>query len=288
MEVIPCQQNHSLKAKIEAFAEVLKTEAHLLGGHDLDERDFYNSGLFRGAIERVRGQFSAATQPKREFVRHVLNYLEDQGAIEGWEPTSASSRHDFEVRGKSGQLTSIALKGCLDGNNTTLFERPDGADRFVIWSLCSNLGADPRRNVWSGISTRLTSEILVRKQIVDGLIVWDMMCGTQGRPCPKLLSDNQRATILGPFRVPPPCIYLFPNSLPSIVSCKIATAQPLSSIEFLEVLHSSFWGRSEELNYVDFELGVVDSQLSRQTTVKRNGIVVISSGMIPIQRGMET
>lgn len=55
MSVIPCEQNSDLRAQIERFAEVLKTEAHRLGDHGLDEKDFYNSGLFRGAVERVRG-----------------------------------------------------------------------------------------------------------------------------------------------------------------------------------------------------------------------------------------
>ena len=32
-----------------------------------------------------------------------------------------------------------------------LLERPADADEFVIWSICTNLGADPRRNAWSGM-----------------------------------------------------------------------------------------------------------------------------------------
>ena len=58
MSVIPCQLNEDLDQKIKDFAETLKTESHTLGDHGLDEKEFYNSGLFRGAIERVRGQFS--------------------------------------------------------------------------------------------------------------------------------------------------------------------------------------------------------------------------------------
>jgi hypothetical protein len=40
-----------------------------------------------------------------------------------------------------------------------------------------------------------------------------MVCATFGRPCPKLqgLGPDQpdRTTFLGPFRTPPPCVYLF-------------------------------------------------------------------------------
>ena len=59
MSVIPCEQNLALRDKIEKYSEVLKVEAHRLGNHGLSEDEFYNSGLFRGAIERIRGQFSA-------------------------------------------------------------------------------------------------------------------------------------------------------------------------------------------------------------------------------------
>lgn len=124
MSVIPCEQNSDLRAQIERFAEVLKTEAHRLGDHGLDERDFYNSGLFRGAVERVRGQFSATMRAKREFVQHVLNHMEDEGFIAGWDLTEDSSRNDYRVRLPSGRTAVIDLKGCLDGNNTNIFERP--------------------------------------------------------------------------------------------------------------------------------------------------------------------
>jgi hypothetical protein len=219
MSVIPCEQNSDLRAQIERFAEVLKPEAHRLGDHGLDERDFYNSGLFRGAVERVRGQFSATMRAKREFVQHVLNHMEDEGFIAGWDLTEDSSRNDYAVRLPSGRRAVIDLKGCLDGNNTNIFERPADADEFVIWSICTNLGADPRRNAWSGIHTRLSAEVISRNQRVDGLIVWDMVCGTIGRPCPKVAGeDGSRLTDIGPFRVPPACIYLFPSTVPSLAS----------------------------------------------------------------------
>ncbi len=55
MSVIPCQSNRELRAKIEAFVEILKTDAHKLGDLGLSEREFYDSGLFRGSVERIRG-----------------------------------------------------------------------------------------------------------------------------------------------------------------------------------------------------------------------------------------
>jgi hypothetical protein len=147
MSIIPCEQNLALRELIKEYAEVLKTEAHTLGAHGLAEKDFYNSGLFRGAVERIRGQFSATMRAKREFVQYVLSYMQDRGFIADWEPAGGKNRHDYLVHLNSGKKTVIELKGCLDGNNTNIFERPPHAEEFIIWSVCTNEGADPRHNV---------------------------------------------------------------------------------------------------------------------------------------------
>src|ERR1039457_7132663 len=110
MSVIPCLQNEELQKLIRDYAEVLKTEAHKLGAHGLSEEEFYNSGVFRGAIERTRGQFSATMRDKREFARHVLNFMQDQGFIENWESAGEANRHDYVVRLKTGRVAAIELK----------------------------------------------------------------------------------------------------------------------------------------------------------------------------------
>lgn len=282
MSVIPCEQNKGLREQIERFSEALKTEAHRLGDHGLDEREFYNSGLFRGAVERVRGQFSATMRSKREFAQHALNHMEDGGFIDDWEPTEDGTRNDYSVRLNSGRTAVIDLKGCLDGNNTNIFERPSSADEFVIWSVCSNPGADPRRNTWSGIHTRLSAEMISRKQRVDGIVVWDMVCGTIGRPCPKLAVPG-RATDLGPFRTPPACIYLLPGSIPSATNPN-AVAQELFDVELLAAFQACFGGRPEELHQVDFTVRQKAGELLRQTTVRRGGITQQASDMTAIRR----
>lgn len=282
MSVIPCEQNKGLREQIERFAEVLKTEAHKLGEHGLEERDFYNSGLFRGAVERVRGQFSATMRNKREFVQHALNHLEDGGFIAGWDSTGDANRNDYVVRLNSGRTAVIDLKGCLDGNNTNIFERPTTADEFVIWSICSNPGADPRRNVWSGIHTRLSVEMLIRNQRVDGVLVWDMVCGTIGRPCPKL-ADPTRATTIGPFRVPPACIYVLPATTPTVKQPHV-TAQKIEEVELMSAFHACFNGKAEEINYVDFQITQKGSEVTRKTVVRRAGKIQQESEMTPIRR----
>jgi hypothetical protein len=97
---------------------------------------------------------------KREFCRHVLNHMQDRGFIQDWDSAGESNRHDYVVRLKTGRVCVIELKGCLDGNNTNIFERPSNAQEFVIWSVCTNPGADPRLNAWSGVHTRLRRKSL--------------------------------------------------------------------------------------------------------------------------------
>lgn len=284
MTIIPCEQNKELRKKIEDFSETLKAEAHTLGNHGLSELEFYNSGLFRGAIERIRGQFSATMKEKREFVASVLDHMASSGHIIGWNSAGESNRHDYSVDLPSGNIAAIELKGCLDGNNTNIFERPPHANEFVIWSVCTNSGADPRHNAWSGIHTRLGAEIIDKSQRVDGLIIWDMVCGTIGRPCPKLQVDESRVTKVGPYSLPPPCIYLFPATIPSPRNNASPKAQPLEAVELLSAFSNCFGSQPNEVNSVDFEVENRGPETLRTTKVSRNGVVVQQSGPTALRR----
>lgn len=284
MSVIPCQANAELRVRIEEFAETLKTQSHLLGNHGLDEQEFYDSGLFRGAIERIRGQFSATMREKRDFASAVLNWLEDQGRIQAWYSAGEANRHDYTVELLSGRNAAIELKGCLDGNNTNIFDRPPHANEFIIWSVCTNPGANPRHNVWSGIHTRLSAEIVSRGERVDGLVVWDMVCGTIGRPCPKIAANPERITQVAAYELPPPCIYVFPGTVPAPRNNPNPPAQAIGDVEILSVMHEAFGGRDEELNFVDFAVDYQGRDTVRTTTVRRAGEVAMQSGMTAIRR----
>lgn len=284
MSIIPCKKNTELRKLIEDYAEVLKTEAHTLGSHGLNEKDFYQSGLFRGAIERVRGQFSAAMREKREFVRHVLNHMQDGGFISDWESAGESNRHDYVVTLPTGRIAVIELKGCLDGNNTNIFERPPQAQEFVIWSVCTNPGADPQHNAWSGIHTRLSAEIVFREQRVDGIIIWDMICGTVARPCPKIVEDSSRQTTAGAYVLPPPCVYVLPATIPSPRNNPHPPAQRLEDVQLLKAFHACFNGRDAEVNYVEFEVRHHGADTVRKTKVVRNGATERESDETAIRR----
>lgn len=285
MAVIPCSKNQNLQASIRDFAEVLKTQAHLLGDHGLDEAEFYQSGILRGAIERVRGQYAADRTEKRDFVRRVLNHLQDEARISDYEEADGSARYDFMVHINAGKRTAIAVKGCLDGNNTNVFERPDGVSEFLIWSICTNQGADPRRNAWSGIHTRLSAEIIERQQQVDGVVIWDWRCGTLARPCPKIEQTGvmERRTVIGPWRLVPPCIYLMPSSIPGPDN-PAPVPHSIESLPLLQGLHGAFSGLGDELNLVAIQYSEVNGVAGRATTVTRSGQIEQSSERTPLRR----
>ena len=121
---IPCQRLPGLKDSVVKYAEELKTQGHLIGSHGLSEQEFHESGIFEGAIQRVRGQISASMGKKKEFVAFVLNHMSDGGFIQEWEEAGSANRHDYSVTLNSGRVAAIELKGCLDGNNTNISERP--------------------------------------------------------------------------------------------------------------------------------------------------------------------
>jgi hypothetical protein len=284
VSIIPCKQNKELRKKIIDYAEALKVEAHQIGDHGLSDSEFYDSGLFRGAIERVRGQFSATMREKRDFVKRVLNHMQDEGYIQEWASAGEANRHDYSVTLNSGRTAIIELKGCLDGNNTNIFDRPPHAQEFIVWSVCTNPGADPRHNAWSGIHTRLSAEIISRDQQVDGVVVWDMVCGTIGRPCPKVTNESDRLTVVGPHELPPPCIYLFPGTIPSPRNNPHPAAQEIGHVEILKAFLDCFKGRDEELNKVTFEVSHQGADTMRKTRVERNGELVRESEATAIRR----
>lgn len=284
MSVIPCSQDENLRKLIEEYVDTLKLEAHKLGNHGLDEKAFYDTGVFRGAIESIRGQFSATMGPKREFAASVLNFMQDRGFVTNWESSGAENRHDYTVWLSGGRVAVIELKGCMDGNNTIIYERPPHAQEFVIWSLCTNEGGDPRLNAWSGIHTRIGADIIERQQRVDGVIIWDMICGTAGRRCPKLVDAPERVTTVAHYQLPPPCVYVLPATVGTARTNPKPFAQTLDEVHLLKAFHDCFLGRPEEVNYVDFEVEYRGTDTVRKTTIRRAGTVVKASKLTAIKR----
>lgn len=264
--IIPCSRRADWADAVDAYAEALKAAAHTIGGHGMDEAEFLESGLFKSAIERIRGQQAATTNVKYSFIEAVLLFLKNGNLIQDYQFVGSRERHDFEVTMPDGRLVCVEAKGCLDGNNTNIFVRPENADEFVIWSLCQNPGSDPRHNAWSGIHTRLGAELVAKRERIDGVIIWDMLCGTLARPCPKLLREPDRFTGLQGKQVPPPCLYLFPRTVPDPRNNPSPPVWQLGQVKFLELLADTFHLRPEEAIQVKIEARMDGVDIQRRTT----------------------
>ncbi len=286
--VIPCERKESLKRLIESYAQALRKAAPYIGEHRMTPAEFEESGLFSAAIERLRGQKAASTSAKKAFIEEVLNYLKDRGLIRSWQFTGAGERHDYRVNLNNQRICVFEAKGCLDGNNTTIYERPPDADEFIIWSLCQNPGSDPRKNAWSGIHTRLGGEIIARRAPparVDGLIIWDMLCGSAARPCPKIVVDRRQAIRLPSEReVPPPCLYTFPRTTPDSRNNPCPPLGNSGNIGFFQALYRAFGGSPADITDVALEVKMQDSARMRRTSLFRQGEKLASSKWTQLKR----
>ena len=96
--IIPCCLHPETVERVRTYSKALVDAAARIGGHGMTEDEFWDSGLFYSAIERLRGSRAASTSVKKRFVQQVLALLQGQGLIAGWKSAETTDRHDFEVR----------------------------------------------------------------------------------------------------------------------------------------------------------------------------------------------
>lgn len=264
--VVHCQSTRAQTDLIVRYADRLKADAHTIAPdvHGMTQREFEESALFRAAVERIRGQFAATTNHKREYLDKMLRAMKATNHIADYEFTGSGERHDYAIDMPDETKVSFEAKGCLDGNNTNIFIRPAQADEFYIWSLCQNAGANPRKNVWSGIHVRLGAQLVAERVLVNGLIVWDMLCGTRARPCPKGrvgLEDGSR-------RYPPPCLYIFPRSIPDPRNNPTPPLGRLEDLGFFSALYERFHCTPADVFYVEISV-----RHDRQATLRQTRLL---------------
>lgn len=279
-----CELLPETRYRIDNYIDALKAAAPTIGAHGLEKEEFWNSGIFRGAIESIRGTQAASMDEKRKFIIAVLDYMQSKNAIKKWSYTGDGDRHDYQIWLNNGRLAIVEAKGCLDGNNTNIFVRPPQADEFLIWSLCQNPGSDPRHNVWSGLHTRLGAEMIVTNQKIDGVIVWDMVCGTVGRPCPKIKADPKRATETNGRTLPPPCLYLFPRSIPDARNNPKPAVNTLPEVGLLEAFYRTFKCEPSDVVQVGIEAQMKGTDFQRRTVLSREGKEFAASEFTTIKR----
>ena len=115
-------------------------------------------------------------------------------------------------------------------------------------------------------------------------MIWDMVCGTIGRPCPKIASTSWRLTAVSDYMLPPPCIYVLPGTIPSPRNNPRPVAQSLDEVHLLKAFHDCFGGVDEEVNYVDFEVEHQGVETLRTTRIRRAGTIARESESTPIRR----
>lgn len=282
--IIPCSAADGWQEKVSDYAKALEEAAPDIGTHGMTKEDFIKSGLFKSAVERIRGQNAATMGEKRGFISDILSFMLSESLIQNWKSAGSSDRHDYEVVMPNGTIVCIEAKGCLDGNNTNIFKRPANADEFIIWSLCQNPGADPRKNAWSGIHTRLSAEIIDQRERVDGLIIWDMLCGTVARPCPKLESSPESATTVAGKKLPPPCMYLFPRSIPDARNNPAPKPWKLEDLHFMTAMSRAFKLDAGDEVRVYIEAKMEGSTVQRMTRYEVDGQELHHSKWTDIKR----
>lgn len=224
-DAIPCR--HDIDAtEVTRAREILEsldtTEPGLLTKNNIDVEKWPT--LLRAAVEVIRGSNAATTEHKEQFIKAILDYGVERSIFSDWKFVGNDNRQDYRVELSGGKTVSIEAKGCPDGNNTTIWERPDWADEFIVWFLCQDSHKNPGGGIWSGVATRLLPHEIARKEIVDAAIFWDGRCGSAIRPCPKdygVFGElRSKATDIdgmdGEVWLPPPCIYLFPRQVPNV------------------------------------------------------------------------
>ena len=233
--------------------------------------------LFRASIESIRGTFSAKQSEKRRFLESILYWMQSKGELVEWAYIGGEGRQDYRIQMDDDYLVCLEDKGCPDGNNMTIWERPEWADEFIVWSQCpGSLAHDPALGVWSGIATRLFPKMLNDGQLVDAFIFYDEKCGSNYRICPKKygVEGNLRISCTDvPGQddrvwLPPPCVYLFPSELPNVKNPSTPEIHSLTTCRFSKGLIRSLGVPDDELDqYCGWAR--VETDIKRESLFKR-------------------
>jgi hypothetical protein len=90
---------------------------------------------------------------------------------------------------------------------------------------------------------------------------------------------------VGQFQLTPPCIYLFPRTVPSVRNNPNPAPHALADVGFLNALNTCFGGYPDEINEVRFMVAHTGRDTVRTTSIERAGQVQRTSRATPIRRG---
>jgi hypothetical protein len=244
-DTLPCRSDFqgSVEVAKQILTELPETSPELLAQANIHPSDW--ALLLRATVEKMRGENAATIKNKQRFIDAVLGYCKQRGVIKSCEFIGSGAgrrrRQDYEIVLPDNTRVCVEAKGCGDGNNMNIWDRPSWADEFVVWSLCpESLAKDPGMGVWSAVSNRLMQKITVEQQRVEAFVFWDDRCGTPLRKCPKKFGVHgdlrSRATDLegqagAEDWIPPHASTYFPNrgrQCPPIVSQRSILYHPVN------------------------------------------------------------
>ncbi|GAB4119947.1 MAG: hypothetical protein OHK0050_28070 [Roseiflexaceae bacterium] len=119
---------------------------------------------------------------------------------------------------------------------------------------------------------------------MDAVIIWDMLCGTSGRICPKLTTDPGRTTLVAEKLLPPPCIYLFPKNIPDPRNNPTPKPHKIGEVLFIERLYRLFRCQLSDIVEVRIEADTQNNNTVRRTICVRDGAIVKESRWTQIKR----
>jgi hypothetical protein len=238
-----------LQATKNLLVQLSTTQPGILDSAGIQANEW--APLLRMAIESMRGSFAASGAEKRRFIEAVLNHMEAAGTITEWQFVGQKQRQDYRVTLPDERVVSIEAKGCGDGNNMGIWDRPRWADEFVIWSQCpESLQHEPGEGVWSALATRIISKVIAEEVVVDCFVFFDGRCGSELRRCPKNRSHGveedlrPRASDIpgqdGGSWMPPPCVYLLPRSVADPSTNPVPPLHSLDTCRFAAAMLRAF------------------------------------------------
>lgn len=223
---LPCRHSlaeGSIERMIRLLTNLREEVPDLIERYDIPLDAESYAVVFSTAVESIRGTHAATTQSKKRFIEAILDFMTRGGYVAEWEFIGSGGRQDYRAQLLDGTDVGIEAKGCPDGNNMTIWERPAWANEFIVWSQCpESLRHHPGKGTWSGVSIRLLPKSIAEGVVVDAMLFWDGRCGSDIRRCPKSYGVEgeglrPEATNIpgqgGRDWIPPPCVYLFPRTV---------------------------------------------------------------------------
>ena len=212
------------------------------------------------AIEQMRGRSSASNKERRDFLALIFDHLVSCRAIDRYTVPDYGHETVYQLSIPDVGDVAVVQKGCPDGKHSSVaWNVPDWAVETYLWWLCPSLKNDPGWHVSAGVK-RLRAEFFSpRPDALDGVIFHNRTCGTDQRPCPKML----HAIHIGDMDVPPPCIW----ALPERANGSDYNWEGARALRFPAILLSAFGLESPQIPLYTGYVGFKESRHGSRTTI---------------------